>query len=175
MCYIVGAVIAALGAVGTAVQQADNQRRQVNYQDRLARATEQNAALAAESDYVAAAERIDQVRQSAAQEAFDASRESDRALSSLTAGSQAAGLSAGAIGDLRATIATQAADSAAIRERNASWEEQQIMRSLVNIQTQQQSRLNQAMPTPVPGVDYAGLVGNLGQAGVLGYRSFQEG
>lgn len=170
MCYIVGAVIAAVGAIGGAVQQADMQRRQVHYQQRLIEATETNAALAAESDYVAAAERIDQTRQAAAQESFEASRELDRAQATVTAGAQDAGLSAGAVGDLRTTIAMQAAESAAIRERNTSWEEAQIMRSLVNIQTQQQSRLNQAMPNPVPGVDYASLIGGLGQAAALGAR-----
>lgn len=170
MCApIAGAVIAGLAAIGTAVQQADNQRRQVNYQDRVARATETSAANAADADYLAVAERISQVRQSVAQEAFAAGQEADRAQASLEAGAEFSGLQGGVVGDLRTTIAQQAADSVALRQRNASWEEQQIMRSMVNIQTQQQSRLNAAMPTPVPGVDYVGLLGNLGTAAVQGY------
>lgn len=161
---LIGAVITAVAAAGGAVQQADNQRRQVHYQDRVARATEQSAAKAADADYLATAERISQVRQAAAQEAFDASREADRAQAQLTAGAEFSGLQGGSVDDLRVTLAQQAADAVAIRQRNAGWEEQQIMRSMVNIQTQQQSRLNAAMPTPVPGVDYVALLGGLGTA-----------
>lgn len=165
MCYVlIGAAISAAAAIGAAAQQADNQRRQVNYQNRLADVTSANAADAAEADYVAAAERVSQVRQSAAQEAFEASREAGRAVASLEVGAEFAGLSGGVVDDIRKSIAIQAAEDAALRERNASWQEQQVLRSVVNIQAQQRSRLNSAIPSPVPGIDYGSLIGGLGSA-----------
>ena len=81
-----------------------------------------------------------------------------------SAGATAAGMSGGVIGDLRATLAIQAADNVALRERQASWEEDQIMRSLVNIQAQQQSRLNSTMSGPIAGIDFGQLLGTLGSA-----------
>jgi len=164
MCVLVSAIVGIVAAVGSAVQQHDNQRRQYNYQDRVARQTEANAAQAANSDYLAVSERVVQTREAAAQEAFDASRESDRAQGTLTVGAQAAGITGGTVNDLRFSIAQQAADNVALQQRNASWEEQQIMRAMQDIQNQQQSRLNSAMPSPVQGIDYAGLLGNLGNS-----------
>ena len=165
MCpAIAGAVITAVAAIGSAVQQGDNQRRQYHYQERLADQTSTNASQAADADYLATAERINQTRQAAAQEAWEASRGAESAQATLTAGAEFAGLSGSTVGDLRFSIATQAADAVATRQRNASWEEQQIMRSMVSIQNQQQSRLNSATPSPVQGVDYAGLLGGLGQS-----------
>lgn len=159
-------------AAGTAYQQSANQRSQVRYQSGLTRATQLNAARAANSDYIATAERIVQQRQSAAQEAFEAAREADRAQGELLAGAERAGLG-GSVGDLRSSIAVQAANDLAIRSRNADWQEQQIMRSLENINAQHQSRLNAAMPTPVPGVDYLGILGGLAQDALGAYGGYQ--
>lgn len=165
MCYpAIGAIIAVVSAAGTAWQQSDQQRRQVNYRNRVTKVTEETASKAADSDYAAIAERVVQTRQSAAEEAYDSLRQSRMADASLTAGANAAGMSGGVVGDLRATLAIQAADNVALRERQASWEEDQIMRSLVNIQTQQMSRLNATMSGPIAGINYGQLLGTLGSA-----------
>ena len=145
---------------------------QENYQSRLAQQTAANASRTADADYLAVAEQINQTRQAAAQEAWEATREADLAEATLTTGAEFAGLSGSTVGDLRFSIATQAADAVAPRQRNASWQEQQIMRSMVSIQNQQQSRINSATPSPVQGVDYAALLGGLGQAGVQGYAAY---
>lgn len=166
--------ISAISAGGAIYTQTANQRSQISYQDRVARVTRENAGKAADSNYAALAERVVQTRAASAQEAFMASRGADQALGQMTVGGERAGLSPGATGDLRATIALKIAEDAATRSRNASGNEQQIMRSFESVQAEQQSRLNSAMGQPVAGADYLGILGGLAQAGIQGYSNLEE-
>ena len=168
MCSVAAAalVVGVVSAVGTAVQQDQQQKSQVRYQNRVTEITQQNAAKAAAADYVATAERAAQVRQASAQEAFEASRSAEKARSTLAVGAAAAGLEGVSIDDLSTTIAIQAAEDAAIRQRNLDWQDAQILRSMERIQVDEQNRANSRYLPAIPGVDYAGLLGRLAQSGV---------
>lgn len=160
---LIGLGLAIVSAAGTAVQQSDNARKQANYQDRLARATEQNAAAAAESDYVAQLEQLNQVRAAATEESLRTTQELEKAKATLRVSAETAGLSEGVVDDLRAGLAVQAAQDAAIDARNLTFEENQILRGVDKILANQQSRLNAAMPSPIQGIDYGRMIGTLGQ------------
>ena len=172
MCEPVS-IMMGVAAIGGAIQQQQNQRKQMNYSRDMVRSTEQNAAAAAGSDYEALAGRVIQTRASVAQEAFEASRAADRARGSLVAGAEGAGLAGGSIDDLRMSITAQLANQASARNKNLTWTEQQIARQFDSVRNQHQSRLNSAMPNPVPGVDYMGLLGGLVGA-YAGYSDRQE-
>lgn len=169
---LVGLGLAIVSAAGTAVQQADNANKQAKYQNQIARATEQNAAVAAESDYVAQLEQLNQVRAAATEESLRTSQELEKAKATLRVGAETAGLSEGVVDDLRAGLAVQAAQDAAIDARNLTFEENQIMRGVDKILANQQSRLNAAMPSPIQGIDYGRMIGTLGQ-GIGAYGSYQ--
>jgi len=169
---LIGLGLAIVSAAGTAVQQSDNARKQASYQDRLARSTEQNAAVAAESDYVAQLEQLNQVRAAATEESLRTSQELEKAKATLRVGAETAGLSEGVVDDLRAGLAVQAAQDAAIDARNLTFEENQIMRGVDKILATQQSRLNAAMPSPIQGIDYGRMIGTLGQ-GIGSYSQYQ--
>lgn len=166
MCSIAGAglIIGILSAAGTAVQQNQQQSRTVKYQNRVTQVTQDNAAKAANVDYIAAAEQAAQVRQAAAQENFAASRQSQQAQGTLAVGAERAGLEGGSINDIRLTIAQRAAEDAAVRATNLNWEEAQIQRSIQRIGVDQQNRANSRYGPAIPGVDYASLLGNLAGA-----------
>lgn len=170
---IIGLSLAVASATGTAVQQSDNQRRTVHYQERVQAATSANAAKAANAQYIATLERVSQARAAAANEAFDAARAADKATASLTVGAEKLGLGSSTT-DLRLAIAQKAAQDHAIRTRNMDWQEQQILRSLDGINAQQQSRNNGAVGNPVQGVDYIGLIGRLGSDSLSTYNSYQN-
>lgn len=169
---LIGLGLAVVSAAGTAVQQSENARKQANYQDRLARRTEQNAAAAAESDYVAQLEQLNQVRAAASEESLRTSQELEKARANLRVSAETAGLVDGVVDDLRAGLAVQAAQDAAIDARNLTFEENQIMRGVDQILATQQSRLNAAMPSPIQGIDYGRMIGTLGQ-GIGNYASYR--
>ncbi|MCB9178962.1 MAG: hypothetical protein H6590_06030 [Flavobacteriales bacterium] len=153
-----------MSAAGTAVQQNENQRREINYQNQVTKVTQANAAKAAANDYVAMAEQSMQVQQAAAQEANAAVRENVQAKGALAVGAAAAGLQGGSVNDLRYTLAIQAAEDAAVRTRNLDWQQAQINRSIERINVEQQNRANSRFLGAIPGIDYASLIGNLGSA-----------
>lgn len=168
-------IIAVVGAAGTAVQQNENQRRQVNYQNRVGAAASANAAKAASANYVAVLERMSQARAAAANESMSASQAAIKAQGTLAAGATALGIGDGGVyQDLSVSIAQQAAQDHVLRMRNADWQQQQIMRSLDQIGSEQQSRVNQAAGAPVNGVDYVGILGRFGQDAVNIYGGYQS-
>jgi hypothetical protein len=169
MCVVIPPAVAfaasALSAAGTAVQQAQNQRRQVSYQEKMGRMTSLEAGSAADLNYAANAERMVQTRQAAAMEAWDAARAADRTAGQMVVGGEMMGRAQSSLSDLRYSIAQKAAEDAAMRVRNQSWQESQIARGFDQVAAEQRSRINAAMPQSVAGVDWAGLMGNLVQAG----------
>lgn len=169
MCVVIPPAVAfaasALSAAGTAVQQAQNQRRQVSYQEKMGRMTSLEAGAAADLNYAANAERMVQTRQAAAMEAWDAARAADRTAGQMVVGGEMMGRAQSSLSDLRYSIAQKAAEDAAMRVRNQSWQESQIARGFDQVAAEQRSRINAAMPQSVAGVDWAGLMGNLVQAG----------
>lgn len=170
MCVVIPPAVAfaasALSAAGTAVQQQQNQKRQVAYQEKMGRLTSLEAGAAADINYAANAERLVQTRQAAAMEAWDAARSADRTAGQMVAGSEMMGRAQSSVSDLRYAIAQKAAEDAAMRMRNLTWQESQISRGFDQVAAEQRSRINSAMPQAVNGVDWAGLAGNLVQAGV---------
>lgn len=173
MCYpgLIGLGLAIVSAVGTGVQQADDARKQSNYQDRLARRTEEAAGQAVSSNYVAQLEQLNQVRNAAAQESFAMSQDLEKTQATLTVGAETRGLQDGVVSDLRTALAVQASQDAAIATTNLSWQENQILSGVAKIRADQQSRLNAAMPSPISGTDYGQMIGTLGQ-GVSNYAQY---
>jgi hypothetical protein len=162
---IASLVVGIVSAVGSAYQQDDQQRKTIRYQNRVTEVTQANAAKAARSDYIATAERASQIRAAASQENFDARRAAEAAKGQLAVGAAAAGLEGGSVEDLRLTIAQKAAEDTALRSTNLDWQEAQIQRSLEKIEVGEQNRANQLNLPPIPGVNYAQLLGSLGAAG----------
>lgn len=164
-----------LGAAAGGAQQYQNQKQVVGYQNKVAAVTQQNAATAANQSYTAILERVAQARAAASQESFSASRSAAQAAGSLTAGAAHLGIGAsGLTGDLRVAVAQQIAEDRALRMRNADWQEQQILRSMDQVASQQQSRVNSAIGNPVPGIDWVGLLGGLANTSIGAYDSYQR-
>lgn len=163
MCSVAAAalVVGVVSAAATGVQQDQQQKATVRYQNRVTEVTQANAARAANADYIASAEQAAQVRQAAAQDNFAASRAAEAAKGTLTAGAAAAGLEGGSVDDLRFTIAQRAAEDAAVRNTNLDWQEAQIERSIQKIGVEEQNRANSRFLPAIPGVDYAALLGGL--------------
>lgn len=160
---LVGLGIAIVSAAATGAQQHDNARKQSNYQSRLAKATEANAATAAESNYVAQLEQLNQVRSAASEESLAMSQDLAKTEATLTVGAETRGLQGGVVTDLRTSLAVQAASDAAIATTNLSWQENQILAGVAKIRSDQQSRINSAAPGPVSGMNYGQILGTLGQ------------
>lgn len=171
MCDV-SAVVAVVAAAGTAAQQSENQRRQVSFQRKQSVAVAGNASRAAESNYLALLDRLNQSRQAAALETFDASRAADKAQASLIAGGEAAGIG-NSTGDLRVAVAQQAAQDHAVRLQNMDWQTVQILRSFDQVGTEQQSRINAAVGSPINGPDWVGILGNLGSDLTRSYSNSQ--
>lgn len=172
MCEV-GAVVAIAAAIGTAVQQGQNQRRMASFQSKQQATVAGNASRAAESNYLALLDRLNQSRQAAAAETFDATRAADRAQATLVAGSESAGIG-GSTGDLRIAIAQQAAQDHAIRLQNSDWQTIQIMRQFDQVGTEQQGRINAAVGSPINGPDWVGILGRLGSDLAGSYENSQK-
>lgn len=167
---IIGTVTAALSAA----QQQQNQRVMVDHRQKMAEATFEASSKAAGTSYAAALERASQGRQAAALEMQQASQDARAAIATAAVATGEAGANQ-VFDDVVNTIAIQASDYQAVRQRNLDWEEDQIMRSMEGIQAQQESRNMAGMGQTIAGIDYAGILGGLLKSGLEGYSKRPPG
>lgn len=159
--------VAGISLAATALQanqQNTNQRRGVRYQNEVTQLTYENATRAAIEDNLAMADRMRQVRASAALEITKASRTAEQARASAVTQAQASGLGESTLSDLNNTLSIQIGERVQTSFEQASWEQLQIERQLDKIQTNYQNRMNSRNLPAVPGIDYAGIAAGVGQA-----------
>lgn len=159
-------IVAGVSLAATAAQaagQSSNQKAMLAHENEVTRRTEENALKARAADERALAQRVKQAQQSVALELKLDRIRADEQMSGVVVSAEASGVGQGGLYDLANTLGIKAGENAAVRMRNLSWEEQQVMRSMDKVAANYENRLNQRYLPGIPGVDFASLL-----AGVAG-------
>lgn len=166
-------IVAGVSLAATAAQmsaQKSNQKAMLAYENEKTKRTQENALKARTADERALAARTSQIQESTALELKLDTLRADEQLSAATVSAQASGVGEHGLYDLMSTLGVKAAENAAVRLRNLSWEEQQVMRSMDKVQANYENRLNQRYLPGIPGIDWAGVLAGVTQA-TSGYFS----
>jgi hypothetical protein len=161
------------GMVGQA-RQASAMR---DYYKRQQEVTAANAAAAAANQWKGVQSRISQEREAANQAVFDASQEYLKASAGARVAASAGGVGGTTVSDVERNFILRTEEHAGRRARNLAWTEATFIDQMEAVRAGQQSRINQTMAPPIPGVNLAQGLGQLFGAGfdalnTYGFRQY---
>lgn len=160
-------IVGGISLVATGFQMraaSQNQQAMLDYENKKTRMVQENALKARIADERALAQKTQQLQERTALELkLDRQRE-DVQFAAAKVASQRAGVGEQGLGELMTTMSLQAAENAAVRMRNLSWEEQQVMRAFDKIGANYESRLNQRYLPAISGASWGDLLGGVASA-----------